>query len=253
MPTRSPQLFKSCVDAFTRQVPIERSSAADKEFAVQNWVGARLDEALPYQEVGRNTYPDFPLTGDPPEGFEVKSLRYPGRDASYDANSNVPTGEHAGLSIYYVFVRYQVATSTELHAHDLVICHGDFLNPMRGYVHLNRNIPTFGAYGDIMIRDRKMYVVRTPFNIVSGLAGQKSLILLAGEEPPEGLVAIAEVERREADTIAVGYAFDLRTNQLELVEEQNPSAGVSHRFVIYRAPGEVDGPAVELVARVRGD
>jgi hypothetical protein len=27
---------------------------------------------------------------------------------------------------------------------------------MRGYIDLNRNIPTFGAYGVIMIRDRKI-------------------------------------------------------------------------------------------------
>jgi hypothetical protein len=50
-----------------------------------------------------------------------------------------------------------------------MICHGDFLNPMRGYIHLNCNIPTFGAYGDIMISDRKMYVVRTPYHIAEGM------------------------------------------------------------------------------------
>lgn len=196
MNSRAPTLFQVCADAIGRGVLVERATPRDKEFAVQNWVKARLDEAgLPYVESGRNSYPDFPLADDPPEGFEVKSLAYPGRDASYDANSAVPTGEHDGRTIYYVFARYPATDATEYPIYDLVICHGDFLNPMRGYMHLNRNIRTFGAYGDIMIRDRKMYVVRTPYDIADGLTGHRTLILPAGEPAPDDLVAVGELER----------------------------------------------------------
>ena len=46
---------------------------------------------------------------------------------------------------------------------DLVVCRGDFLNADHTYVHKNKSVKGFGSYGDIMIRDRKMYVAPTPF------------------------------------------------------------------------------------------
>lgn len=216
-------------------VLVTRANPRDKEFAVQDWIAARLnDGGIEFEGTGRNSYPDFPLAGEPREGFEVKSLAYPGRHASYDANSAVPTGEHDGRSLYYVFARYPRSDETEYPVYDLVISHGDFLNPMRGYVHLNRNIPTFGAYGDIMIRDRKMYVVRTPYNLATGVADQRTLILPAGEPAPDGLVPVGTVERCEAAKIAVGYEFDLRTNELRVIEDDNPNGGKSHSFTAYR-------------------
>lgn len=251
MPSRAPKLFHVCVDAVRRDVPIERASRQDKEFAVQDWVKARLNEAgIPYNQSGRNSYPDFPLGGEPPEGIEVKSLAYPGREASYDANSAVPTGEHEGRAIYYVFARYPDTVEERYPVYDLVICHGDFLNPMRGYVHLNKNIPTFGAYGDIKIRDRKMYVVRTPYDIANGLAGQRTLVLPASDRVPEGMVAVGELERVEAAKVAVGYEFDLRTNELVVLEEDNPSGGERHTFTAYRVAGD-QGPPVTLAERER--
>jgi hypothetical protein len=39
-------------------------------------------------------------------GYELKGLAYPGRDASFDSNSQVPSGFHNGRTIYYVFGRY---------------------------------------------------------------------------------------------------------------------------------------------------
>ena len=54
---------------------------------------------------GRNSYPDFRIVSHI-EGYELKGLAYPGRDASFDSNSQVPTGLHNGRTIYYVFGRY---------------------------------------------------------------------------------------------------------------------------------------------------
>lgn len=74
-------------------------SGADKEFHFQNWVGARLDEAgLEHDTPGRNSYPDYTLVHHP-EGYEVKGLGWPGREANYDSNSRVPTGMHNGRTI----------------------------------------------------------------------------------------------------------------------------------------------------------
>lgn len=242
--SRAPHFFLQCEEAIREGVLIVRASARDKEFAVQDWVRDRLDDAgLDYLESGRNTYPDFPLAGDPPEGFEVKSLAYPGRDASYDANSQPPCGVHDGRTVFYVFVRYPKEGRGTYPVHDLVVCHGDFLNPTRDYVHRNQNVPNFGAYGDIMIRDRKMYVVRTPYAIADGLTGRRTLILPSGWDVPIGLQAVGVLERREADEVAVGYEFDLKRAELRTISEPNPDAGNLHAFTAYRARNDDQTPA----------
>lgn len=248
MNTRAPTLFLQCEDAIRRGVRIKRESARDKEFAAQDWVQDRLDDAgLGFEKSGRNTYPDFPLMGEPCEGFEVKSLAYPGRDTSYDANSQPPCGVHGGRTVFYVFVRYPKGAGADYPVHDLVVCHGDFLNPSRDYEHRNDNVPNFGAYGDIMIRDRKMYVVRTPYAIADGLAGQRTLILPSGWDVPDRFKAVGAVERQEADEVAVGYTFDLRVSELRVISEANPNAGKSHRFTAYR-PDNGDDTVVTLGA-----
>jgi hypothetical protein len=244
---RSAELFLECERAIERRIPIVRETRQDKEFAAQNWIRDRLSDAtIPTGEIGRNTYPDFPFEVEPSEGVEVKSLAFPGRDSSYDANSQSPSGQHGDMEIYYAFVRYPRAGELEYEVHDLVICHGDFLNPMRDYEHENKNIPTFGAYGDIMIRDRKMYVVKTPYRIADGLAGERTLIVPAETEVPDGLHLAGTVSRTEAESIAVGYQYDLQTNELEVLEEPNPSAGKVHTFSAYRT--YADGPPVELAS-----
>lgn len=233
--SRAPRFFLQCDQAIREGVQIVRESARDKEFAVQDWVRDRLDGAgLDYVQSGRNTYPDFPLTGDPPEGFEVKSLAYPGRDSSYDANSQPPCGVHDGRTVYYVFVRYPKEGRGTYGVHDLVVCHGDFLNPARDYVHRNQNVPNFGAYGDIMIRDRKMYVVRTPYALAEGLCGRRTLILPSGSDAPDGFQVVGALERHEADEVAVGYKFDLKNARLRTISERNPNAGRPHTFTAYR-------------------
>jgi hypothetical protein len=184
--THIPDLFVACDEAVAAGVPIERESAQDKEFALQNWIRARLDEAdIPYTQQGRNAYPDF-VFNDAPEDLEVKGLAYPGREASYDANSNVPAGESGGRTIYCAFVRDPAGAERRYAVYDLVLFHADLLNPTRGYVHENKSVRTFGGYGDIMIRDRKMYVIRTPYDVCDGLAGERTLILPAGDRAPSG-------------------------------------------------------------------
>lgn len=99
------------------------------------------------------------------EGYEIKGLAWPGRESTYDCNSQIPIGYHNGRDIFYVFGRYPKAddAGNEYLVIDLVICHGDFLNADHEYIHKNRSIRGFGSYSDIMIRDRKMYVAPNPF------------------------------------------------------------------------------------------
>ncbi|MGD9853857.1 MAG: hypothetical protein AB7U20_02805 [Planctomycetaceae bacterium] len=168
----------------------------------------------------------------------MKGLAYPGRDASFDSNSQVPTGFHNGRTIYYVFGRYPKEPDGRSYpVLDLVICHGDFLNADHEYIHENKSVKAFGTYGDLLIRDRKMYVVPTPFRLLDGVAHQQTLVLPSDVRPGSSFVEVGVVCRREAAEIVVGYAFDLQANKLTTRTIANPSAGREHHFVAWRLKG----------------
>jgi hypothetical protein len=124
----------------------------------------------------------------------------------------------------------------------LVLCHGDFLNADHEYVHKNRNVKGFGSYGDIMIRDRKMYVAPTPFAIAEGTSHQQTLIIPDGVTIPANLQLVGKLTRIEADNLIVGYEFDLRNNQLRAETVANPEAGRAHVFNAWRASGAPSAP-----------
>lgn len=228
---------------------IRKVSASDKEYHFQNWVQTRLEACdLDYDEPGRNTYPDFRLVRFP-EGYEVKGLAWPGRDANYDSNSQVPTGQHHGRQVYYVFGRYpkEVSQVDEYPVTDLVLCHGSFLNADTAYVHQNKNFKGFGSYGDIMVRDRKMYVVPTPFALTEGTAGLSTLIVPAAFEPTAGdLVKVGELARVEVEEIVVAYEFNLATNEMTRRMTPNPTAELTHHFAAYRSRGPGDDKEVVM-------
>jgi len=233
-------IFESCVNAVNAGELIRRVSASDKEFHFQNWVIARIKMiGVNYEVQGRNSYPDISIVKIP-EGYEVKGLAYPGRESTYDSNSQVPTGLHNGREVFYVFGRYpkDPEDEKEYPVIDLVICHGDFLNADHDYVHENKHVKGFGTYGDIMIRDRKMYVCPTPFAVADGLTGMRTLILPDRYKIDERIVEVGAITRVEADRIVVGYAFDLRTNKIGTRRIKNPNEGREHHFRAYRLKGE---------------
>ena len=87
---------------------INKTSSTDKEFHFQNWVEQRLSEcSFHFEKSGRNSYPDFTIV-EHTDGYEVKGLAWPGRDRSFDTNSQVPSGYHNGRTVYYIFGRYPV-------------------------------------------------------------------------------------------------------------------------------------------------
>lgn len=232
-------IFKECVRAIRDGVLIEREGRNDKEFHFQNWFKARLQNiGENFDEPGRNTYPDFRLVRFT-EGYELKGLAYPGREADYDCNSQVPCGEHNGRQVLYVFGRYpNNPDGNRYPVLDLVICHGSFLNADNTYVHKNKSFRGFGSYGDILVRDRKMYVAPTPFALAGGTAHRRTLILPADMPVDADLIEIAELTRREVDRMVVAYSFDLRTNELATTLVPNPNAGREHVFKAYRVAGD---------------
>lgn len=244
--TRVFDLFDECCRAIAEQELIERPSRTDKEFHFQNWVKARLEAlGVAPQQRGRNTYPDFVLPNG--EGYEVKGLEFPGRYSDFDSNSQPPTGSHGGWEpIFYVFGRYPKGGGESYGVTDLVICHGDFLNAMHDYVHKNRSVKGFGRYGDIFIRDRKMYRVPTPYALAEGVEGRHTVIVPTGRRPPEHLVQVGDLERHEAERMLVSYAFDLRTNEIDADYVDNPRSGQVHKFAAYRQRGRGDTVPVTM-------
>ena len=157
-------VFKECVSAIRNGVFIERKDRNDKEFHFQNWFKSRLDDiGENYDKPGRNTYPDFKLVRYT-EGYELKGLAYPGRDADYDCNSQIPCGEHNGRQVFYVFGRYPTKPDGNRYpVLDLVVCHGSFLNADNNYVHKNKSFRALGATaiywcgtGRCMLRRRRL-------------------------------------------------------------------------------------------------
>jgi len=236
-------VFEKCVHAVQAGELIESVSAKDKEFHFQNWFQKRLQcLSIHFEGSGRNTYPDFCLVENA-EGYEVKGLAWPGRERDYDSNSQVPTGHHNGRDIFYVFGRYPADLSgysapnngpVQYPVVDLVICHGDFLNADHDYLHKNKSVKGFGSYGDIMIRDRKMYVAPTPFALTKGTTGLMTLILPENFGSDSRYQVVGKLTRSETKTLVVGYKFNLSTNELSEEYASNPKSGLKHKFIAWR-------------------
>lgn len=237
--------YQSCAQAIKNGKMIQRENRKDKEFHFQHWVRDRLHETSHlFEESGRNAYPDFRIV-NLAEGYEVKGLAYPGRRLNYDSNSQVPTGLHNGRTIYYVFGRYpKQPDGNSYPVLDLVICHGDFLNVARDYVHKNKSIRGFGSYGDIMIRDRKMYVAPTPYGLLEGAAHHQTLIIPYDIVVPDEFKEVGSIVRKEVDELVVKYAFDLRSNELSTEKVRNPNAGREHTFRALRLTDGLNTPVI---------
>ena len=229
-------IFKHCYKSVRKGDLINKANSRDKEYHFQDWFKQRLEELkLNFDEPSRNTYPDFRLVNEA-LGFELKGLQFPGRITNYDSNSQVPTGLHNGRTIYYVFGRYpkEPLNPKSYPVHDLIICHGDFINCDHKYVHKNKNIKGFGSYGDIMIRDRKMYVAPTPYTLTEGTENQITLITPVDIKSPADFKNVGYLTRTETDKLITGYKFDLVTNEISATEIDNPNSGKTHQFIAYR-------------------
>jgi hypothetical protein len=247
-PTKVYEIFTSISKAILDGVLIQQISKTDKEFHFQNWFQTRLSAiGVFFDKGGRNSYPDFALV-EFTEGYEIKGLAYPGRESTYDCNSQAPTGSHNGRDIFYVFGRYPPVQDAgeEYPVIDIVICHGDFLNADHQYHHKNKSVKGFGSYGDILIRDRKMYVAPTPYSIASGLTGTRTLIVPADWVAPQNLKSVGELDRIEAETLIVGYTFNFGVNTITPKLVPNPSAGSKHSFTAYRLNQDSSNPVTIL-------
>lgn len=236
------RVFLSLAHGFHNRVPIVRASQQDKEYHFQNWVKRRIEAVgLRFEEFGRHGYPDLVLV-DHPVGFEVKGLAVPGREADFDCNSQLPLASHDGRAVFYVFGRYPATRDQEFLVHDLVLCSASFLNAEVENHNTNQSFRGAGSYGDILIRDRRMYVCATPYALAANTAGKATLIVESSDSSvPDVLGAVGNLARAEAAEVVTGYAFDLQSNTLTSQRGPNPHAGRLHEFNAYRIRGEGDG------------
>ena len=234
------RIFRAVSEEHRARVVLERKGR-DKEFFFQNWFTSVLEnQGIAFDEPQRNAYPDYRLV-HAPVGVELKGLELPGREATFDCNSQPPRGMHNGRTVFYIFGRYESTEQRELSLVDLCMFHGDLLDPHGWYRHQNRSFWGFGAFGDIQIRDRKMYVARTPYSILSGIKSQCTLILPSVYAAP-GLCHVGGFVRREADHMITGYEFDMLSNTLTTKTRPNPNAGHEYAFSVYT----VDRPSRDL-------
>ncbi len=60
---------------------------------------------------------------------------------------------------------------------------------------------------------------------------------------------VGKLTRTESDTLVVGYAFDMRTNEIKAERVPNTCAGTEHHFVAHRLRDHASKP-VSMRARV---
>jgi hypothetical protein len=242
-------ILSQCETAVANKLTTFRSSN-DKEFHFQNWVYDRiLDAGYTSSAVGRNTYPDFPIDNEL-EAYEVKGITAGSREKDFDSNSALPSGEHAGKRVYYVFGRYEnvVQGAETPRVLDLVLVDGAFINVGSPFIASNKSLRVLGSFGDILLRDRKMYAPYTPYKWLTGLRDSVTLITRAGEKPSIAEYhEVGRFERVESEKVLVGYRADLRANTLIGEFEDNPNGGKSHEFVAYRSVQASTKDSVEWI------
>jgi len=228
------------VAARVRNEPMQPRGASDKEFFAQDWFQHRLVETgYPWRISGRNTYPDFWLDVDGvPEGYEVKSLALNPRGQpariDFDANSSIPSGVRASAQILIAFFLYTGARDAPREVHSLVLFHGDLLNDERELVHQNLAIRGFGSYGDAFIRDRKMYVFKTPFAIDPSSLGHLRLIVPTEWALQDSrVVKIGTITRTIASERLREYRVDLYQHVVTAVTAADPRAGQVRTFDVF--------------------
>lgn len=247
MPTASPafavELFLEMVAAARRGVPMTPRSASDKEYFAQDWFIDRLQAlSLPFEQQGRNSYPDFWVGTAPREGFEIKSLAFAnGRPArkDIDFNSTIPSGIKQDSAVFLVFFLYTGSGADPRSVHSLSVAHGDLINSDHQLAdeHLNVAVKEFGSYADGFIRNRKMYVFPHPITIdPSGLSRHRLIVPSAWKVQDERLKKVGSLTRTVAAEAVDRYTIRLRgRGQAEAVKTPSPDAGKALQFDVFEA------------------
>ncbi len=244
--THSIKIFLAASQAVRQRVDMVPQSGGDKEYFAQNWFIDRLESiGLPYDQQGRNSYPDFWIgdeTHEPVEGYEVKSLSFTrGKPArkDFDSNSTIPSGRRHDRDVFLVFLLYTGHRRELRTVHSLNIAHTDVINADHALAesHANEAIHGFGSYGDGFIRNRKMYVFPHLFSIDPGAIGRCRLVLPAEwGVRHDALNRVTTIERSMAGEMIRGYTIDLhQQGRAEVKTEPLRGHHAVRRFDVFEA------------------
>ena len=89
--------------------------------------------------------------------------------------------------------------------------------------------------------------------LTEGTTGLMTLILPENFGTDDRYQVVGNLTRVEAETLVVGYNFDLRTNELSAERVPNPNAGTQHRFVAYRLKDQASKPVSMTGTQVQPD
>jgi hypothetical protein len=197
-------------------------SATDKEHFAEDWFRARLQTlGIPFQQQGRNRYPDFWVgPAGQEEGYELKALAIKSKNGQetaarkdLDFNSTIPSGQKEGKPVFLVFFLYQKADDGQTRQiHTLSVAHADLLNadPQLADEHLNFSLEPFGSFGDGRIRNRKMYIFPHPLTLnPGGLGRQRLLVPETWQLNDERLRKVDQLQRTLAPQIITSYTISL--------------------------------------------
>jgi hypothetical protein len=241
-PTNAVRIFVQMAQAIVSGISMLPRSANDKEYFAQDWFSDRLDDlGLSYVQQGRNSYPDFLVTGEATtEGYEIKSLAFAnGRPArsGIDFNSTVPSGRKQGREVFLVFFLYTGTGASPRLVHSVSVAHADLINSDHALAdeHINVAIRSFGSYADGFIRNRKMYVFPHPITIDPDSLGKARLIV---PEPwklsDPRLTKVKTIERTIAKEAVSSYTIRLRgRGQSEVSSVPAENAGQTLRFDVF--------------------
>lgn len=216
-------------------------SANDKEYFAQDWFIDRLNAlGVPFEQQGRNSYPDFWVGAEPGiAGCEIKSLAFAnGRPArtTIDFNSTIPSGRKLGRDVFLVFFLYE-GRGQDRPVHSLSLAHGDLINCDHELAdeHLNVAVHDFGSFADGFIRNRKMYVFPHPIAIDESGLGRQRLIVPAGWELADSrLQRVHRISRRIAPETIDRYSIRLRgRGEAEVEKTPAPHAGRVLEFDVF--------------------
>lgn len=242
--THCAAVFLAACQAVRAGIEMVPKSRLDKEYFAQDWFVERLTAiGLPFQQQGRNGYPDF-WVGDehhpPVEGYEVKSLAFArGKPArkDFDSNSTIPSGRRQDRDVFLAFFLYEGTAGSLRTVQSLAVAHTDLINDDHeiAAAHVNESIHGFGSYGDGFIRNRKMYVFPHPFTIDSGGIGRRRLIVPTEWRLEHSrLVRVGALERPVATDSIRGYSVDLLRQGAQCVEKApSPRAGRIRTFDVF--------------------
>ena len=134
---------------------------------------------------------------------------------------------------------------------DVVIVHGDLLNPSAEILPKNRSVRLVGGYGDVLLRVRKMFVADTPYRLLDNIRTHCTAVLPSPwSAPNEDFQVVGQFGRVEVASRLSAFTEDIVKNTLKHTTTPNTNAGKVHEFRAWRT-ATAQSDRVDLKVNIR--